>query len=78
MSSIPKSVPNKYRERIAHWDDEREIGNSLIVSLKDGWRFPAAECHTEGFDTVRDAIEGLRETQPCDCATCLKALAVVA
>jgi hypothetical protein len=21
------------------WDDERDIGNSLIVTLNDGWRF---------------------------------------
>ena len=75
MSNIPKSVPNKYRERIAHWDDEREIGNSLIVSLKDGWKFLDVECHTKGFDTVRDAIDGLRETLPCDCAGCRKVLA---
>lgn len=75
MSNIPKSVPNKYRERVMHWDDEREMGNSLIISLKDGWFFPDTECHTSGFGTVKEAIEGLRDTRPCECEGCRKALA---
>lgn len=56
MADIPKSIPNKYRDRILHWDDERECGNSIIVSLKDGWRFPNTECHTSGFDNVKDGM----------------------
>lgn len=75
---IPKSVPKKYQLRVEHWDDERDNDNSLIVSLKAGWRFPAVECHTQGFDTVRDAIDGLRESKPCECTECLKALSVAA
>lgn len=78
MAEIAKSVPNKYKARISHWDDEREMGNSLIVSLKDGWRFPSTECHTSGFDTVKEAIDGLRDTEPCACEDCRKALAVSA
>ena len=74
MANIPKSVPNKYKARVEHWDDERECGNSIILSLKDDWRFINTECHTSGFDTVKEAIEGLRDTLPCDCADCRKAL----
>lgn len=76
--NIPRSVPKKYQPRIAHWDDERDCDNSLIVSLKPGWRFPTAECHTQGFDNVRGAVEGLRETEPCGCEECHKALGVAA
>lgn len=77
---IPKSVPKKYRIRIAHWDDERGIGNSLIVSLKDGWHWaginPTPGNHVEGFDTVKEVVDELRNTKPCECETCRKALAV--
>jgi hypothetical protein len=76
--NLPKSVPLKYRSRIGHWDDERECGNSLIVSLNAGWRFPVAEGHVQGFDTVREAIEGLRESEPCGCVNCLKSIGVAA
>lgn len=72
--NLPKSVPLKYRPRIEHWDDERGCGNSLIVSLNAGWRFPVAEGHVQGFDTVREAIEGLRESEPCSCVECQKSL----
>lgn len=77
-TKIPKSVPKKYQLRIENWDDERDNDNSLIVSLKAGWCFPAVECHTQGFDTVREAIDGLRESEPCECAECRKALAAAA
>lgn len=71
MSNIPKSVPKKLAEKVLHWDDERAMGNSLILSLKSGWKFIATECHTSGFDTVKEAIEGLRDTEPCLCAECV-------
>jgi hypothetical protein len=71
--NIPKSVPKKYLERIAHWDDERNIGNSLMVSLKDGWQFnidPWQARHVEGYDTVKDAIAGLQDSIKCECKEC--------
>lgn len=73
ITQLPKSVPKKYHTRIEHWDDERGCGNSLIVSLKEGWRFPVQEGHVQGFDTVREAVEGLRESEPCSCDDCCKA-----
>lgn len=78
MANLPKSVPKKYQARIMHWEDERECGNALIVSLKDGWMFPGTDCHTSGFDTVKEAIEGLRDTVPCYCADCHKSLVAAA
>jgi len=60
--------------RIEEWDDEREIGNSLIVSLKPGWAFnPSEREHVRGFDTVADAMRGVRESKPCTCEECLNA-----
>lgn len=76
-ANIPKSVPKKYQLRIAHWDDERSNDNSLIVSLKAGWYFPVVECHTQGLDTVSNAIEGLRGSETCACETCRQTLAAV-
>lgn len=64
------------RDRVAHWDDERALGNSLIVTLKDGWQFgtdPAQAIHVEGFDTKREAKQAVAAAVPCDCETCRKA-----
>ena len=71
---VPQSVPTKYAARVEHWDDERAIGNSLIVMLKDGWHWPqdSEGCHTYGFDTVAEAVRGLRKTAPCHCGDCIK------
>lgn len=36
-------------------DDERDIGNSLIVTLKDGWRFKDGDKEgVRGFDTMSE------------------------
>ena len=35
--------------RIEYWDDERAIGNSLIVTLVKGWRFEEKGEHVRGF-----------------------------
>lgn len=70
---LPKSVPAKLAAYVEHWDDERSIGNSLIVSLKAGRRFttdPRDCTHVEGFDTVKDATRALRATLPCICSQC--------
>ena len=70
---IAKSVPKHLRDRIEHWDDERECGNSLILTLKPGWMFPDTECHTQGVDTVKEAIVALRDSVECHCPECVKA-----
>lgn len=44
---------------VMHVDDEREIGNSIIVTLKDGWFFSNDPgCGVQGFDTVSAAKLG--------------------
>lgn len=56
-------------KRIEFWDDERSIGNSLIVSLHYGWCFSPGE-HVEGFDTVNQAMKAVRDSKPCNCEEC--------
>lgn len=47
------------RHWIAYIDDERNIGNSIIVSLERGWDFEDDKgCGVRGFDTVADAKAG--------------------
>ncbi len=67
MTIVPK--------RVEHWDDERSIGNSLIVTLKPGWAFFACEDesaaeHVKGFDTVRAAQSAVRSANKCPCRRC--------
>ena len=71
--AFPKYVPKKYQGRIMFWDDERGIGNSLIITLNDGWRFTHGDVlHVCGVDTVQDALAALRGTVACDCEGCGK------
>jgi hypothetical protein len=47
------------RSWIADISDERAQGNSIIVTLKDGWFFNAdSTCGVRGFDTVRETAMG--------------------
>lgn len=46
----------KARPHVAFVDDERSMGNSLIVTLADGYCFSAEPgCGVRGYDTVKDA-----------------------
>lgn len=56
--------------RIEHWDDERGLGNSLVVTLKVGWRFEEQGEHVRGFDTEREAMDEVCGAQRCFCETC--------
>lgn len=61
--------------KVLHWDDEREIGNSLIVTLRPGWAFWPSEDersaeHVKGFDTVADAAKAIQRSEPCKCGRC--------
>jgi hypothetical protein len=43
------------RRWIAHIDDERAEGNSIIVTLEKGWDFEDEKgCGVRGFDTLAD------------------------
>jgi hypothetical protein len=47
------------RHWIAHIDDERSQGNSIIVTLEQGWDFEDEKCcGVRGFDTVAEAKAG--------------------
>jgi hypothetical protein len=39
---------------VEHWDDERTLGNGIIVTLKPGHFFDD-DCGVRGFDTIREA-----------------------
>lgn len=64
-------------KNILHWDDERSLGNSLIVSLIPGKQFSAdvgAGEHVRGFDTVNEAMADVRSAVDCTCQACIKAM----
>lgn len=47
------------RSWISHIDDERNIGNSIIVTLIDGWEFADEKgCGVRGFDTIAELKSG--------------------
>ena len=51
------------RRWIAHIDDERGDGNSIIVTLAKGWDFEDEQgCGVRGFDTVADVKAGTNKT----------------
>jgi hypothetical protein len=55
------------------WDDERAIGNSLIVTLRYGWSFDPSESeHVRGFDTVAEARHATarKRLHQCACEEC--------
>lgn len=57
--------------KIEHWDDERPEGNSLIVTLKPGWRFAFDHMvanHVAGFETVKEAMSAVRQAVACSCS----------
>ena len=69
----PSTVPTKYRKMIQFWDDERNIGNSLIVTLHSGfyWQDQGHGSHVRGEDSVKDILSALRcFAKPCNCQLC--------
>jgi len=63
-------VPHK---KVEFWDDERKLGNSLIVTLVRGWKFNEdvmAVEHVLGFDTKAEALNAVRASVQCDCKDC--------
>lgn len=62
MSTTLKRI--EARRWVAHVDDERNLGNSIIVTLADGWEFIAERgCGVMGFDTLTEALQGTAKTQ---------------
>lgn len=65
----------KRHKKIQHWDDERSLGNSIIVTLVNGFAFQDnniddAALHVRGFDTVKEAMSAVVKTKPCTCSQC--------
>ncbi len=51
--------------RVELVDDERDIGNGILVTLRQGWTFTAGEDNRVfGEDTVTQAMAGVRSAQP--------------
>ena len=51
------------RHWIAHIDDERKLGNSIIVTLAKGWHFADdLGCGVRGFDTVAETKAGTNKS----------------
>ncbi len=46
----------KAHPRVEIVDDERSIGNSVIVTLKNGWRFNDEGEHVFGEDTPKNVL----------------------
>lgn len=47
------------RPWVAHIDDERNLGNSIIVTLDEDYVFAdERNCGVRGFDTIKEANEG--------------------
>ncbi len=55
-----KRPPGPHHPLVEHWDDEREIGNGIIVTLLPGYFF-YDDCGVMGFDTPREARQAIRE-----------------
>ena len=71
VTAVPGYFPAEHRARIAFWDDERGLGNALIVTLATGWCWAEEQgAHVQGFDTVEAVRLALRKTVPCRCASC--------
>ena len=57
----------KTRPWIAHLDDERRDGNSILVTLKTGYDFADDPgCGVKGFDTVAEVRDGTRKVDVID------------
>ena len=73
---VPTAVPAKFRQHILHWDDERNEGGSIVVTLRGlrldgpGTGDGSKTSHVFGEDTVREVIDTLRFALPCKCAKC--------
>jgi hypothetical protein len=67
MEVAMASALNKLRRdrRVEYVDDEREIGNGIIVTLRQGWTFDwIQDNRVAGADTATDALKLLKQAQP--------------
>lgn len=67
----------KRHKRALFWDRDPD---GIFVTLKPGWAFEDAVsaehagrgwgCHVRMFDTVAEAMSGIRAASPCHCTHC--------
>lgn len=51
--------------RVEIIDDERSIGNGIIITLRQGWSFDQmADSRVAGEDTLKDALNLLTRAKP--------------
>lgn len=65
-------------KHIEYWDDERSIGNGVLVTLAYGWSFePREHAGVRGFDTITEARResAKKSIYPCACDICRAAIA---
>lgn len=49
---------------VAFVDDERHLGNSIVITLADGWFFKnEPDCGVQGFDTIKEAQQGAAKSR---------------
>lgn len=74
---MTQELKSQRHKNILHWDDERSLGNSLIVSLVPGKQFSAdvgTGEHVRGFDTIKEAMSEVRSAVDCSCDDCKREL----
>jgi len=52
------------RPWIQHIDDERNLDNGIIVTLRNGWEFnDDPTCGTRGFDNMTEVKSGTKKSE---------------
>lgn len=60
MSTIT-NLKSIHARRVAHIDDERAEGNSIIVTLCTHWYWAdEPDCGVRSFDTIKELKEGIK------------------
>ena len=62
----------KIPKQVEHWDDERDAGNGVIITIKSGYRWGSEDhgTHVRGFDTPQEAKKEIRYVTRCNCKLC--------
>lgn len=69
-SRTPRSIPEKYRNHIEDWSDERHFGNGYFVTLVGLTIDPLGPCHCFSEDTIKDVISTISTASKCNCDIC--------
>jgi hypothetical protein len=72
MNTI-QSLKQIHTKRIAHIDDERNLDNGIIVTLRAGWFFvDEPDCGVRGFDTLKELKAGVKSSNMIFKFICVK------